>query len=283
MPGPQTDQTEETVSEPTTGAENMYVAPTNRPRKVYSGMWGKAELIAVGISLLAILSVIGFYFFFVLPAQSKLETSKQESQKMEKELGPLQKFDTMEDSETEAVKLVKSVDDFELRALRAPSDGRSALYQRINALMARNNLVNTSGPDYAPLEIADPNRNQQTEEDSGRDKFQSLFPGEYITVTVEGSYQNLRRFISEAENSPEFLTITAIELVPSEREGKNTQDGTKETSPNDPNARFQETGGTRTVKPDRGKTRGKVVSLKIEMATYYRRPNFQPIAPVTEQ
>jgi len=50
-------------------------------------------------------------------------------------------------------------------------------------------LVNTSGPDYAPLEIVDQNATQETDEERGRAKFRSLFPGVYVTVTLEGSYK----------------------------------------------------------------------------------------------
>ena len=51
-------------------------------------------------------------------------------------------------------------------------------------------------------------------------KFQSIFPGVYVTTTIEGSYQNLRRFIREIETSEQFIVISAVELEPAEKEEK---------------------------------------------------------------
>ena len=83
-------------------------------------------------------------------------------------------------------------------------------------------LVNTSGPDYAPLEIADNQGGNQNEAERGRAKYQSIFPGVYVTTTVEGSYQNLRRFIREMETSNQFVVISAVELQPAETENKDS-------------------------------------------------------------
>jgi hypothetical protein len=159
-------------------------------------------------------------------------------------------------------------------------------------------LINTSGPDYAPLEIADPNRNnQQTEDQKGRSKFVSIYPGQYITMTLDGSYQNLRRFIREIEtNRNQFVIISAIELEPSENKEENdpskkpaqpaslnnqqsVQDQfTVRNSFDRPNT-IQQPPQQQTQsqeKADRGKTRGETVTLRLELAAYFRRPNFQP-------
>ena len=100
------------------------------------------------------------------------------------------------------------------------TNGQTALYQRLNGLIKAYGLTNSSGPDYAPLEIADPQRGQRGEEERGRDRYQSLFPGVYVSVTVDGSYQNLRRFIREVESSEQFITITSVEFVPAEKTKK---------------------------------------------------------------
>jgi Tfp pilus assembly protein PilO len=276
------------------------IVPKNRPRKVYGGMWGPAEIATVGLGLLAILSVVVLYVFFVLPAQKELEANKAKRNQLEQELiSSRDRYGSITDTESHIVKLINSVDDFEGRILRFDAIGKPALYQRLNGLIAAYGLVNTTGPDYAPLEInARSNNGQQADQESGRAKFQSIFPGVYVTTTVEGSYQNLRRFIREIETSDQFIVISAIELEPSEKDENGSSGQTTVARQNPPN-QVQPVNPTGTgVFPNnpqatpqtqarrvsqRGKTSGEIVALRIEMAVYFRRPNYQPMAIPTGQ
>lgn len=277
---------------------NIDIVPKNRPRNVYAGMWGPAEIATVGMAMLAILAVIVLYMFFVLPSQKELSDNKAKRDRLEQDLkSATQKYGSITTIEGQVSKLVASVDDFEGRVLRFDSFGKPALYQRINGLIAAYSLVNTTGPDYAPLEI----NGTQAQDDKGKSKFQSIFPGVYVTTTLEGSYQNLRRFIREVETSNEFIVITAVELEAAEKEEKNnTNEATiaqnqqqQQTVPNpiggkmNPNMYQQPTMPTPQVqtvsnKP-RGKTSGEIVALRIEMAAYFRRPNYTPLLPENEQ
>jgi hypothetical protein len=51
-------------------------------------------------------------------------------------------------------------------------------------------------------------------------------------MTLEGSYQNLRRFIREIETSNQFVVVSAVELEPSENNEKENQtpNGATQTS-----------------------------------------------------
>ena len=117
-----------------------------------------------------------------------------------------------------------------------------------------------------------------------------------MTTTVEGSYQNLRRFIREIETSQQFVIISAIELEPAENEdekpdpSKPTQASIKQieltqTNPNafppQQNPAIVQTVPLNQQPKVRGKTRGETVSLRLEMAAYFRRPTFQPVVPET--
>ena len=197
-------------------------------------------------------------------------------------------------------KLLSSVDDFQTRFLPVSSNGQTALYQRLNGLIRAYGLVNTTGPDYAPLETAELNPGQQTDEERGRAKFRSLFPGVYVTVTIEGSYQNLRRFIREIETGQEFIVVSSVELAPSDTEKQKNQ-----TSPNaNPVAANPIAGGVgpngfpaginpsfvqqapvrQNQTKQKGKMHGETVSLHLEMAAYFRRPGFVPMtSESTEQ
>lgn len=260
------------------------VVPKNRPRKVYSGMWGTAEITTFGLSLLAILAVIILYFFFVLPRQKELDDNRAKRDKLEQELiSANKKYGDITSTETQVAKLIRSVDDFETLRLKPASISQAALYQQINGLISAYGLVNTTGPDYTRLEInTRSNNGQEAAKESGRAKYQSLFPGDYVTVTVEGTYQNLRRFIREIETSNQFIVISAIELEGAEKEQKDNpnqiaaqqQIDTRSVEiQNQPNPVQQ----TQQPKSNRGKTRGELVALRLEMAAYYRRPNFQPV------
>ena len=270
------------------------IAPKNRPRNVYAGMWGNTEIATVGLGVLAILATLILYLFVVMPAQTKLEESKKKHDSLEAELTSARnKYGNITTTEARVAELVNSANDFETRFLPVAANGRTALYQRINGLIASYGLVNTTGPDYAPLEIADETRGQTSESERGRTKFQSLFPGVYVTTTVEGSYQNLRRFMREIETSSQFVIISAVELQPTENEDKTktetvaqTQPNNVPVPPNNPNG-FppQQTFGQTIQQPqpqqtrqkvNRGKTHGETVSLRLEMAAYFRRAVIQP-------
>ena len=279
------------------------VPPKNRERKVYAGMWGNTELITVGVAMLAILTTVLLFVFLVLPAQKELSDNRAKRDDLEKQLQTAQsRYGTITTTEKRVADITNSVDDFEARFLKTEVTGKTALYQHINGLINAYGLTNTSGPDYAPLEIADQNRNnQQSEAEKGRSRFISIYPGVYVTMTLDGSYQNLRRFIREIEtNQDQFVIISSIELEPSDNKEQPGIDPTKppaaaiNNQPNgqninptvgnptginpnfQPQQQPQQLAQTVAAKTDRGKTRGETVTLRLELAAYFRRTNSQP-------
>lgn len=257
-------------------APEIDIVPANRPRKVYGGMWGPPELVALGASVLFLLGTAMFYLFFVKPSYTELEANKAERNRLETELISAQaKYGNITNTETEVAKLVSSVDDFESNFLPVAVNGKTSLYQRINSLIIGYGLVNTNGPAYAPLEVADFTQTNQSDEERGRERFRSLFPGVYVTMTVEGPYQNLRKFIREIETGREFVIISSVELAPSESTSGNASaptggaDGFATIDP--------VTGLPVQVQPQpqtqRGRTHGERVALRLEMAAYFRRQN----------
>ncbi len=298
MAEPEIIETVETETQEIT----IHQVPPSRPRKVYAGMWGPLEISVISAAALILLTVIMVFAFWVIPSNRELARNKSEADRLDAERQSANsKYGDIRDSQTQVNKLVASVDDFETRFLPLPANGQSALYQRLNGLILSYGLTNTSGPDYAPLETVDRNQNQQSEEERGRGKFRSLYPGVYVTTTVEGTYQNLRRFIRDIETGNEFVVISAIELAPSDTQ-KNETRPNQQVNPNQagvklPGANTKIAGNQRPgVNPggfnqnpmfqqpvaqpskNKGKTHGDVVSLHIEMAAYFRRPNFVPLA-----
>ena len=276
------------------------VVPSNRPRKVYGGMWGPPELVTVAFAMVALFIVALLYIFMVAPAKREFENNRARRDLLERELISTQaKYGTIENTKVHAAKLMTSVDDFEAHNLRDAANGRTSLYQRINGLIVGYGLINTSGPDYSPLDPAVQDSGVESEEERGRSKYRSLFPGVYVSMTVEGSYQSIRRFIRDIETGDDFVVVSAVELQPSDAEKKSTDQqnapvqGVQPGNPVKPSgfpSGFQ-TGPNPNVGTDpsqssrnKGKMHGEVVSLRLEMAAYFRRPNVVPaMLPPTEQ
>jgi hypothetical protein len=273
------------------------VVPKNRPRKVYGGMWGPAELVTVSFAMVALFIVALLYIFMVAPATRELEQNRAERDRLERELAATRsKYGDITSTETHVAKLMSSVDDFEARHLSLAANGRASLYQRINGLISAYGLVNSSGPDYSPLETLTEGDSVESEQERGRAKYKSLFPGVYVTMTLEGPYQNVRRFIREVETGGDFIVLSSVELEPSDSQQQNAQpqndqlqpggpvvnsvEGFTQNNPNNPTMGGQPS----TPRRQRGKTHGETVSLRLEMAAYFRRPNATPeMPPPTEQ
>lgn len=270
------------------------INPSNRPRKVYAGMWGTPEILVVGLGAFAVLVAVLLYFLAVVPSNREVERVRAEGDQLQHDLTSANsKYGKITNTETQVAKLISSVNDFELNNLAPAASGKNALYQRINSLISAYGLTNTTGPDYVPLETPDQDSGKQTEEERGRAKFRSIFPGIYVTMTLEGPYQNLRRFINDVERGNDFIVVSAIELEPSDSETQKTNPETvnqpgsqRPTAPgNLPTNGFAGVfprPGSSTVQPPtqnapKGKTHGETVSLRLELAAYFRRPNFIPM------
>lgn len=273
------------------------IVPKNRPRTVYGGMWGRNEIATAGLGVFALLIVVLIYFFLVIPSNRELTRHKSEVENLkENQAAASALWGGAASTQDKVVNLISSEESFETNYLPPAATGRNALYQRLNGLIDAYGLTNSSGPDYAPLETVNQGDNNKSEEERGREKFRSLFPGVYVTMTVEGSYQNLRRFIKEIETGREFIVISAVQLEPSDSEKQTTdQQGQKQANQpqNQPGVASQfnysrpTQPGTAPVRPSsptfdnqtpaqKGKTHGETVSLHLEMAAYFRRPNFEP-------
>lgn len=271
------------------------IPPANRPRKVYGGMWGPVEIGVVGAGALAVLGAVLLYVFFVVPSNRELENNRTRRDRLETELTTARdKFGNISNVEHKVAELIQSVDRFESVYLPVPASGRTALYQRINGLIAGYGLVNSSGPDYAPLDIIDPKKAGEDEDKSGKAKYRTFFPGVYVSMTVEGPYPNLRRFIRDLETSnSEFVVVSAVELEPSDGQEEKGRDQSNPTQAGMMQSGFDPATGQPTasntagpIQPPapnsrRGKTHGAIVSLRIEMAAYFRRPGLSQEDPAS--
>src|SRR5262249_1455044 len=153
--------------------------------------------------------VIVSYFYFLVPANSRLASLQRERDRLQTLLRSTK--DVMrkdEDTKTTVQRITSSMQDFEMKRLSQISQRRMNLYDELNELIGKNGLRNSSGPTYTMLEAL----GSKTAKKATSTKWQSVYPGIAIAVTVEGQYQNLRHFVRDIENSKQFIIINAVEL-----------------------------------------------------------------------
>jgi hypothetical protein len=137
------------------------------------------------------------------------------------------------------------------------------LYEELNQLIIKNGVRNTSGPTYTPL---DPEGTKTTTGRTTTTKWQSYYPGVAVMVTVEGQYENVRRFIRDVERSKQFVVINEVEL----------QRARDQNAPVSAEAAPAAAGGdddsapAAAASPGSG-SRGSLVSLQLSLATYFQR------------
>ena len=218
-------------------------------------MFGIAEVIAVAVSCLVLALVLLSYLYFLVPARSRLASLIADRRQVQANLQTLGGVVHKEEDTKQTVdRIAASLNRFESDNLMRPDRGRMDLYEELNQLIVKNNLKNTSGPTYTPL---DPAGSKAAAGKSVSTKWQSFYPGIAVMVTVEGQYQDVRRFIRDVERSKQFVVINEVEL----------QRASQTSAP----VSIDEN-GTATPAPSSG-TRSSLVSLQLNMATYFQRGN----------
>jgi len=239
---------------------------------------GLPELIGLaGAALLALITAFA-YFYFYLPADSRLKSLQRERDQLQTQLRAAEKLYSDTTSTSDAVdQRLSSVKEFEDRWLSVPGSGRLALYAEINDMIRNNGLRNTAGPSYSALEpIGSKTQGQATEsaEKQGIAKWQSIYPGILVSVTVEGPYQRVRHFVRDIEANRHFLIINSVELESVRESGAafdlptpapRTLAGPPRVAPTRPSATVP------MVTAPAG-SRGSLVSLRLDLSTYFQRP-----------
>jgi Tfp pilus assembly protein PilO len=209
---------------------------------------GPAEVIGLAGSLFILILVVVSYLYFLLPATSRLDALTSERSLLQTKLADSQKAVVQgESAQAAAQKIAQSLDSFENQALLTADRGRMGLYDSLNVVIRNNGLRNTSGPTYTPLEPAGSKTGSGSK--SANTKWQSIYPGIAISVTVEGQYQNLRHFIRDLEMNKQLVIINSVELERS-----------TETN-NLPSAEGEQPSASRPA----------IISLRLEMSTYFQR------------
>lgn len=242
---------------------------------------GVPELVGLAASAVMLLAVVFAYLYFYSPAQSRLATAQLERARLQQRLSTLQKdVDVKVDVQKSVSDISESLEKFDER-LTGRDEGRITLYNTLIQLIRSNGLRNTSGPAYTYLEAKGEQQNQGPK--IGNTKWQSLYPGIDVTVTVEGQYANLRHFLRDIEASSQFIVINEVEL----ERAADADTLAAASAPVTPAAPVTpitpKKGQTATPlqqQPPQQQQRSALVSLKVNLAAYYRREgSSEAIAP----
>lgn len=243
---------------------------------------GLPELIGLaGAALLALL-VIFAYFYFYIPAQLRLRTAQADLSRLRiqrQEFGVLYQENTSTRDSVE--KITTSLAKFESVWLPAQESGRMTLYKVLNDLIKSNGLRNTAGPTYSPLEPLGTKSQAQSAlsaEKQSNAKWQTIYPGIAVSVTVEGPYQNVRHFVRDIESSRQFLMINAVELERVTLSGT-AADQPVSDMPFSPPAQPRTGRTTPNAAPPVAGSRGTLVSLRLDLAAYFQRPEARASTP----
>jgi len=240
---------------------------------------GWPELIGLaGATLLALITLFA-YFYFYLPAQSRLSTAQVERDRLQAMLRSSETNLKGTTKVSEDVNRINaSMSDFESNWLPTAASGRLSLYATLNNLIKSNGLRNTAGPSYTPLEPLGSKAQVQptaSAEKQSNAKWQTIYPGIAVSVTVEGPYQRVRHFVRDIETSRQFLIINAVELESVTQSGVAAEPAPATTVPR---ARATPAPGAPRTQPVAG-SQGTLVSLRVEMATYFQRAETNPKTP----
>ena len=213
-------------------------------------MFGIAEVAALAGSCFVLALVLLSYLYFFVPARARLASLNNDLKQTQANLQTLGGMVTKDQNTKQIVdRAAASLNKFETEHLMRADQGRMDSFRELNELIVKNNLKNTSGPTYTPLDPAG------TKSNSGKTvvtKWQSFYPGTAVMVTVEGEYQNVRRFIRDIERSKQFVVINEVEI--------------QRASQNNAPASADEGGGGAS-----SGTRGSLVTLQLNMSTYFQR------------
>jgi len=212
-------------------------------------MFGIAEVAALAGSCLVLLLVLLSYLYFLVPARSRVSSLGEDKARLQTNLQTLTGVVNKEQTTQEQVdKIAASLGEFETGHLLRADEGRLDFYDELNQIIVKNNLRNTSGPTYTPLDAT--GTKTAVGGKSIITKWQSFYPGIAVMVTVEGQYQDIRRFIRDIERSKQFVVINQVEL---QRANDNSSPASADESASSP-------GGT-------------LISLQLNLATYFQRDN----------
>ncbi|HEX7176452.1 MAG TPA: hypothetical protein VF240_14400 [Pyrinomonadaceae bacterium] len=223
---------------------------------------GVPEIVALGSAALLLLAALASYMLFLRPQRARSEALREEQGRLERQLQTARSEGQQSESTQASVeRILVSLRDFEEQHLGGSTpNGTTVVIKKLNDLIRRHNLRISGGLAFTPFETGGAPGAQPRS--TGVSKpIQAIYPGIGISISVEGRYADLRRFIRDVETDERFVVINSIEL-----------EGITDTAARNFSA-VEPPAGEGPAAPSSGPTaRGTFVSLRLDMAAYFRRP-----------
>jgi Tfp pilus assembly protein PilO len=211
-----------------------------------TGMVGVPEVVALVAACALLALAAASYFLLLVPARLNLSNLEAERAQLQTQIRTAaESRDTKVSAGDRVSEIVRSLEQFETGALAPREASINSLYEELTEKPRRNGLARAQFSFIHQDEQAQ--RSQQQQQAAAGNlsgvarRRQTVFPSTDITLNIEGSYANARRFIRDVERSPRFVVINGIQL-----EGIN------------------EAGADAAA-------RGALVTLRLDMSAYFRR------------
>jgi Tfp pilus assembly protein PilO len=232
---------------------------------------GLPEIVGLSAAGLLLVATVFSYFYFLLPARARLRQAGEDRTKLQNELRVSSEgFKESESTQASVEKILESLQSFESRNLVSREEAGTAVIEELNGLIRRNGLRISTGVAFTQFNESTPGSTVEQQRAamsaSTVRPIQSVFPGVGVNLTVEGGYANLRRFIRDVEADRRFIVINAVELegVTDSSASRAAAAGLPAPLPNTPP-------GSAPGTPPAQRTT--LVSLRLNMAAYFRRSN----------
>jgi len=178
------------------------------------------EIIALTAAALFLIVAACAYFLLLVPERARLVRLENERAQLQSKLrASTAGIERNESTEASVGKIITSLSDFETTVLasRDPQT-TTAVIAELNEKTRRHNLARaqfsfTHLNEFVPGQTnAQQSSNARGSSAGNTSKRESVFPSIDISLTIEGQYGNLRRFIRDIEQSRRFMVINGIQL-----------------------------------------------------------------------
>jgi Tfp pilus assembly protein PilO len=236
------------------------------------GALGVPEVAALGVAALLLMTAVLSYLFLLAPQRSRAASLEAERDELQRRLQTQQaSLGEGQSTQQRVGEILSSLDRFEIDNLGQASSGTKTVVEEMNRLILKNGLRISGGVSFTQLQEVAPGAEQSRQprrDEKEQRVVQSVFPGIGVTLTVEGTYPNMRRFIRDIESDRQFVVVDAVEL-----EGVTDSNASSTAAAAARAPLASQVPGAQTPAAPATPSHNALVSLRLDMAAYFRRSN----------
>jgi Tfp pilus assembly protein PilO len=192
------------------------LAPFRGSRRTsFLGVPEVVALVAAGVLLALALAA---YFLMLVPARMNVANLETERTSLQTKIRAATENRNQRQTTGETVaRIVSSIERFESSALAPRETSVMKLYEELNAKTKRSGLARAQFS-FVHQDDTQAGASQQSQQRAAGNlagsarRRQDVFPAVDISLSIEGTYPNVRRFVRDLEQSPRFIVINGIQL-----------------------------------------------------------------------